>query len=124
MNLTGGKEDFMSASRPGSKHFNGKRLHVEITALSNKPDICGITELNAFWFTWWTTQDFYVQGKFRAFHDGHGCAIVYDSQTFEVTTESTVTKSFLASEMQAFKNKSRSDWRQHMVVLFCFLASP
>ena len=124
MNLTGGTENFKSASRLGSKDSYGKRLRAEIVALLEKRDICGITELNAFWFQWLTTQDFYVKGKFRSFHDGHDCAIVYDSQKFEVTIEAAVTKQIIDSELKTYSNKSRLDWRQHIVVSFCLRASP
>ena len=72
------------------------RLMGEVTALLDGRDMAGLTEINPYWFKWMTTNHpSFVAGKFVAFHDGHDCAIVYDSAKLQPISELSVQKSFL-----------------------------
>ena len=79
MNMTGGQAGF-SISTTKHKEY-GPRLLREVDALLDGRDMVGLTEINSYWYEWLTTHHpSFAAGKFKAFHDGHDCAIVYDSQ--------------------------------------------
>ena len=101
VNLGGGGDgaEFMNSGK-GEKTYK-ERLPREMRALLDTRAVVTVTELNPRWFEWLMTQEsFTLNGRYRAVHDGHDCAIFWDSVLITPTDRS-------ASPQRIWKKSSR-----------------
>ena len=130
MNLGGGgsgKMDFMTNKK--SKRLYMVRLPREVLALLNGRHFVGITEINPFWFDVLIKMPAFSQGgRYRGVHDGHDCAIFWDTSLIRPTdasaTPQRVHKVFLASEIPRDSDERAFNWRTFMFVEFEVVDSP
>ena len=76
MNLGGAAETFMRNEKDEELHKD--RLPREVNELLKGHDICGLTEINAYWFQWLMAAYAFAEPtmKYRAIHDEEDCAII------------------------------------------------
>ena len=106
-----------------------ERLPIEVNALLHDNDIVGLTEINPCWYDWLTESHGLTKPpqKYKAVHDGDGCAIIWDSskvQPISPASPRKLTLSYNPDEFPDRANAARFNWRGFMSVDFQSVASP
>ena len=127
MNIGGGEPDFMMNKR--TKKLYMVRLPKEVLALLNGRHFVGITEINPYWFDVLIQMPAFSQGgRYRGVHDGHDCAIFWDTSLIRPTDASAkphrVYKVFLDREIPRDSNERAFNWRTFMFVEFVVVDQP
>ena len=127
MNLGGGEPDFMMNKTTHKKYM--LRLPEEVLALLNGRHVVGITEINSHWFDLLMRMPAFTQnGRYRGVHDGHDCAIFWDTSLIRPTDASAkphrVYRTFLDREIPRDSNERAFNWRTFMFVEFVVVDQP